>query len=229
MPQLWYDAADLAGLIYSNPMSEAALARYPAFLALAERSEFKDLGADATFGELRLKKAPVMDVIHYPRLDALLQNPDFMLMVWGIVVPDMKDLCTFLETGQSPKYDGEKILGRWRLDANAVLTAFRRAKPNLTAKEMKAKLPNIRNAFANTSFVAMTGGKAILKNAPPLRFEQAPAANLQTCDCQWRNVDGKYQLSLTLGGLPLDLPATVDGDRLTVTNEGASFAFNRED
>ena len=37
MPEIWYDAADLAGLIYNNPLSEARLARYPAFLGLAER------------------------------------------------------------------------------------------------------------------------------------------------------------------------------------------------
>ena len=38
MPQVWYDSADLAGLIYNNPLSEARLARYPAFLGLAERA-----------------------------------------------------------------------------------------------------------------------------------------------------------------------------------------------
>ncbi len=37
MPQAWYDAADVAGLIYKNPLLEARLARYPAFLGLAER------------------------------------------------------------------------------------------------------------------------------------------------------------------------------------------------
>ena len=229
MPSVWYDAADLAGLIYSNPMSEAALSRYPAFLSLAERPEFKELGNDGTFGELRLKKAPFMDVVHYPKIDAMLQNSDFMLMVWGIVLPDMKDLCQFLETGQSPKYDGEKILGRWKLDVTAVITTFRRMKPNVTAKEMIVKRRNILAAFDKTSFVAMTDGKAILRNSPPLRLDQAAAPNVQTSECQWRNVGGKYQLSVTLGGSAQDLSAAVDGDRLTLVSEGVGFPFNRED
>ena len=46
MPQVWYDSADLAGLIYNNPLSEARLARYPAFLGLAERPEFQDMAND---------------------------------------------------------------------------------------------------------------------------------------------------------------------------------------
>ena len=229
MPQLWYDTADLAGLIYSNPMSEAALARYPAFLALSERTEFKELGSDSQFSELRLKRAPVMDVLHYARIDAFLQNPDFMLMVWGVVLPDMKDLTTFLQTGQSPKYDPEKILGRWKVDPTAVVTAFRRAKPNVTAKEMVGKRRNILAAFDKTTLTAMTDGRAIVKNAPPFRLEQSPNPSLQTAECQWKNVDGKYLLSVTLGGASLDMNASVDGDRLTVVNEGIGYIFNRED
>ena len=54
MPQIWYDAADLAGLLYKNPLSEARLARYPAFLGLAERQEFQDLASDQQFTELAL-------------------------------------------------------------------------------------------------------------------------------------------------------------------------------
>jgi hypothetical protein len=49
MPQVWYDSADLAGLIYKNPLSEARLARYPAFLSLAERPEFQDMANDTQF------------------------------------------------------------------------------------------------------------------------------------------------------------------------------------
>jgi len=229
MPQVWYDAADLAGLIYSNPMSEAALARYPAFLSLAERAEFKDLGADGVFGELRLKRAPVMEVIHYAKIQAMLENTDFLSVVWQTVVPDMKDLCTFLETGQSPKYDPEKILGRWKLDVTGLITAFRRIKPNVSAKEMIAVRRAITAAFEKTGFVAMTDGRAILKSAPPLRLAQGAGVSLQNYDGRWKNVSGKYELSLSVGGGEQDLPATVEGDRLTVLSDGVGFVFNRED
>ena len=229
MPPVWYEAADLAGLIYSNPLSEARLSRYPAFLGLAERPEFKDLGGDTAFSELRQRKQPIMEVLHYPKVDGMLQNPDFLLMVWNTVVPDMKDLGVFLETGQSPKYDSEKILGRWKFDTTAAINAFRRMKPNTTTKELLAVRRYITAAFEKTSFVAMTGGKALLKNSPPLRLTPAAAVTPQTYEGDWKNLDGKYQLTLTMGGSPQDLAATVDGDRLTLANEGIGFVFNRED
>jgi len=77
--------------------------------------------------------------------------------------------------------------------------------------------------------VAMTDGKAILKNTPPLRLTPAAAFTPQTCEGQWKNLEGKYQLSLTLNGAAQELAATVEGDRLTVLNEGTPFVFNRED
>src|SRR5438105_1128912 len=43
----YYDAADIAGLIYNNPLIEARLSRYPGILGLAERPEFQDLANDA--------------------------------------------------------------------------------------------------------------------------------------------------------------------------------------
>ena len=51
MPQVSYDSADFAGLIYNNPLSQARLARYPAFLGLAERPEFQDMASDTQFTE----------------------------------------------------------------------------------------------------------------------------------------------------------------------------------
>jgi hypothetical protein len=141
----------------------------------------------------------------------------------------MNDLEVFLETGQSPKYDSEKILGRWKFDITSAINAFRRMKPNTTSKELLAVRRYITSAFENTSFVAMTDGKAILKNSPPLRLTPAASATPQTYEGGWKNLDGKYQLTLTLGGSPQDLAATVEGDRLTLANEGIGFVFNRED
>jgi len=181
------------------------------------------------FGELRLKRAPVMEVIHYAKIQAMLENTDFLSVVWQTVVPDMKDLCTFLETGQSPKYDPEKILGRWKLDVTGLITAFRRIKPNVSAKEMIAVRRAITAAFEKTGFVAMTDGRAILKSAPPLRLAQGAGVSLQNYDGRWKNVSGKYELSLSVGGGEQDLPATVEGDRLTVLSDGVGFVFNRED
>ena len=228
MPKIWYSAADLTGLVYLNPLVEARLARYPAFLSLAERNEFTALAKDTAFSELRQKKAPIMDIVHYGSIDAMIQNNDFLLTVWNTVTPDLDDLRVYLETGQSPKYGSEKILGRWNFDVSSAINLFRRLKPNITAKELNLVRRAISVAFEKTSFVAMTDGKSILKNCPPLHFPPTSVA-VKNYEGLWKNLDGKYQLTMNFDGTEQDLPATVDGDRLTVSSEGVGLIFNRED
>jgi uncharacterized membrane protein required for colicin V production len=252
-PQEWYDAADLAGIIYNNPLTEARLSRYPAFLGLAEMPQFKDLGNDKEFANLRQKQAPLMEVIRYPRIDSMLQNPDLVRQVWNTVAPDMKDLRIFLATGRSPEYDSEKILGRWSFDVGAVVNAARRLKPNMVAKELQALRSMITTSFENTSFVAMTDHRALLKNAPPhLRpvpvvnapspgyplkqgtprsrpppVRNTPSPATQNLDGKWDNQGGKYQLSMSSGQ---EFTASIEGDHLTInTGEGMNLIFDRED
>jgi len=38
----FYDSADVAGLIYNNPLTEARLSRYPGVLGLSERPSFRN-------------------------------------------------------------------------------------------------------------------------------------------------------------------------------------------
>ncbi len=89
--------------------------------------------------------------------------------------------------------------------------------------------------FAQTSLVAMTDHQLTLKNipqvkAPPTQPAQpgqpAPAPAMQTLQGQWKNLDGKYQLTFSGGA---DVLATVEGDRLSMSYEGTGLAFTRED
>ncbi len=59
MPVNFYKAVDLAGLFYHNDLLEARLSRYPAFLSMAERPEFQDIGNDKDFTELRQRQPPI--------------------------------------------------------------------------------------------------------------------------------------------------------------------------
>ena len=231
MPQVWYDSADLAGLLYNNPLSQARLARYPAFLGLAERPEFQEMANDPQFTELLLRREPIKTVFDHPKVQAVLQNPDTVQLIWATVVPELKEVPTFLVTGKSPKYDGEKILGRWNFNVNVAMGLFRRAKPNISSTEMQKWKRWMVGAFAKTSFVAMTDHQALLKNAPQLRVASAGAVasgGPQTLKGQWKDLDGKYQLTLSGGGRDEQLAATVEGDRLTIAAEGMGLVFDRE-
>jgi hypothetical protein len=232
MPQVWYDTADLASLIYKNPLSEARLSRYPAFLSLAERPEFQDMANDPQFTELLMRPAPIMTLLDQPKLQAIIQNPELLKLIWSTVVPDLKDVSTYLVTAKSAKYDSEKILGRWDFNLGATASLFRRARPNISAKEMVQWKKWLLGAFAKTSLVAMTDHEAILKNTPPLKLPTAGAATStapQNLKGQWQRLDGKYQLALSGGSKEELLTATIEGDRLTLLAEGLSLALDRED
>jgi hypothetical protein len=228
MPQVWYDAADLVGLLYNNSLLEARLARYPAFFGLAERPEFQDVASDTQFTEMRQRREPIATIFNYPKTQAILRNPDLLRLIWSTVVPDMKDLIIFLETAKSPKYDPISILGRWNFDVNYALAMYLRTNVNISSREMHKVKDRIVATFSKAGFVAKTDHQATLKNVPPLRSALAGTAApaLQTISAQWQNLDGKYQISLTGGG---ELSATVEGDRLTMTGQGTTWVFAHED
>ena len=152
--------------------------------------------------------------------------------IWATVVPTLKDLPNFLATGKSAKFDQEKILGRWTFNVSVTMSLFRRAKPNITSKEMQNWKKWMMAAFAKTSFVAMTDHQAILKNAPQLKLPAAgtvPTSGPQELKGQWKDLDGKYQLALSGGTKDELLTAKIEGDRLTIGGEGLDLVFDRED
>jgi hypothetical protein len=229
LPASYYDMADFAGLIYNNPLAEARLSRYPGFLTLAERPEFQALGSDATFAKLRQERNPMLDLIHNPSVASIITNPDLLNQIWTTVAPNLKDLQTFLDTGKSPKYAGQKIVGRWSFSVNGTMTAQRRAKPNISSSDMKKFKQWVTGTFAKSSFVAMPENQAILKNTPLTGVGAGAGAILNG---RWQDLDGvKYQLSFTGGG-GIELPASVEGERLTIKAPGAetpAMVFERED
>jgi hypothetical protein len=231
MPQVWYDSADLAGVIYNNPLSEARLARYPALLGLAERPEFQDMANDTQFTELLLRHEPILTVLDHPKAQAIVQNPDMLRLIWSTVVPDLKDLSDYLVSNKSAKYASQKILGRWNFNVNMTMNLFRRAKPNISSKEMLQWKRWMVSAFSKTSLVAMTDHQALLKNAPQLKLPTAGATasgGLQTLKGEWKDLDSKYQLTLASASKEEQLSATIEGDHLTVASEIA-LVFDRED
>jgi len=227
IPQADYDMADFAALLYRNPLVEARLSNYPAFLALGERQELQDLGNDKEFTEAWQRVDPVMTLVNHPRVEAIRSNPELLKAIWDDVYPNLVDLRTYLVTGQSPKFDPIKILGRWRFDVNAAVVAMRRSKPNLPSSEMQRLRKYMEAAFNKTSCVARPDNQVTLRNVPSL---QAPAAGAlpggaQTLQGQWKDLGGKYQLSFP----GQELPASVEGDRLMIASQGMDLVFNRED
>jgi hypothetical protein len=231
MPEIYYEAADLANVIYHTPLIEARLARYPGFFSLAERPDFQALAQDKTFTQMRLTQQPIRTVLAHPTAAAIWKNPDTLNLVWDTVAPDLKDLRAFLGTFKSEKYDGEKIVGRWSFDVNSAIAAVRQAKQNITSREMQTYKRLFESAYAKVSMVAMPDNQVLLKNLPG-SGPQAGAASAGAAPVvrgQWRkDAQGQYELTLTAGGAASDVKAQVDGDRMTVGSQEMPLAFTRE-
>jgi hypothetical protein len=226
LPNRYYEMADLVGLIYRNSLLEARLGSYPPFLKLAEMPEFQALGNDTQFIEMRQRREPMVAIMNHQGVQGIINNRELMANIWGLVNQNLEDLRAYLETGQSQKYS-DVIFGRWRFNLNAAISATRRAKPNISSTEMQKIRRWITSVFEKTTFVAMTEGLAVLKNAPPLRagYVAVPTAN-QTFQGQWKEMTGnKYLISLPTAGV--ELQAIVEGDRLTMTGDGVTpMVFN---
>jgi hypothetical protein len=226
-PPEFYEAADVVGLVYQHPLLEARLSRYPAFLGLAERPEFQELATDTQFSELRQRQASLAELIKYPRVQAMIQNADLLKTIKDSAVTNLSDLQAFLTNGVSEKF-GEKILGRWNFDPNSSILLVRKAKPNISAKEVLALRRQLTALFTRTSLVATTDEKAFLKNMPSMTPGAQPGEG-QKFEGEWKGADGNYIVSLTADGRAQQLTAQVQGDRLTLSGLGSDLAFSRED
>ena len=229
MPETNYRMVDLAAMLYRNPLAEARVVSYPGFLSLAELPEFTDMSNDKNFIDPWQRQIPIMQLMEAPRLANIRNNPELLKTIWATTAPDLDDLNAYIRTGRSAKYDPIKILGRWKFDVGAALGAVRRSKPAMSSRDMAAWRAFLDSAFGKAGLIARPDHSVSFKNTPGLRIPTALAGatqSLQNLNGQWKDLDSsKYQLSLS----GADLPATVQGDRLSVKSEGADLVFNRED
>ncbi len=229
IPDKTYEMIDMAAVLYRNPLAEARLRSYPAFLMLAELPDFNGMSGDKTFIDPWQRQVPIMSLLETPRLAGIRNNPQLLASIWNTTLPDLDDLRAYLKSGRSAKYDPIKILGRWSFDVNAAVSAIRRAKPTMSSRDMGNLRRYMEAAFGKTGMVARPDHSVSLRNAPGLKLPTAGAAPgspaVQNFEGQWKDLENKYQL--TFSGT--DLMTTVDGDRLTFRSEGMDMVFNREE
>ena len=212
----YYEAADIAGLLYQNSLLESRLSRYPAFLSLGERAEFQAIGGDNSISELRLRRAPIRELMGNPNIDVVVKSPEMLNTIWDTVKPDLADLKTFLETKKSPKYDGEPVHGRWSFDVNSTMAIYRKAKPNLPSSEVRKYKNWLALRFIKTSLIAGTDHVLVVKDLPVLKAPQPgqppQPIEMKSSRGNWSGADGAYEL-------------TMDGEQRTAKIEGDKLSF----
>jgi uncharacterized membrane protein required for colicin V production len=134
-PPTYYQASDVIGLTYNNPLLQSRLASYPPFLSLAERPEFQDIANDTEFNQMLQTQENITKIIEHPKVQAILKNQEILKELSQV---DLKDLQQYLETGKSAKYEDEKILGRWELDLPTTLNRVKTVLTNVPASVFSA-------------------------------------------------------------------------------------------
>jgi hypothetical protein len=226
LPANFYKMADLAGLILQNSELSDRLAHYPAFLSLYERDDLQQLTQNSDFTSAWSQHVPAGQLLNEPAVKTILQDKDLINTVWGLLQTNMDDLTVYLKTGKSPKYDSEKILGRWDFNVSVTVAMLRQARPNIPASEMRAVRATWSQAFSDTVFVAGGDGQAFLKNLP--NFKNQPPAP-ETWTGSWTANNTNYDLSLSNNGESKSMTAQTDGTRLTLKDPKNTFIFDRED
>ena len=153
-------------------------------------------------------------------------------MIFNIVQGDWDDLNGYLKTGKSPKYDSEKILGRWDFNASVTITTLRQTQPNIQPNAMRAARTWMTQAYADTTFVAGADKQAFLKNLPHLKIQpnQPPITEKSTWQGQWKDDGIDYDLSLSNNGQSKLMTVRTDGKRLTIkSGKDPVLVFDHEE
>jgi Colicin V production protein len=215
--ELYYDGADVVADIFHTPLLQRRLANYPPFLLVGENEEFKGLSDAAFQGEWLKGSLTFGGFVGHERIKPLIENQDVVTNVLGMLGGDFKDLKVFLDTGKSPKYDEERILGNWKFDFQASFNAARRKKPNMGSAEITRMKKTLASIFLKSTLIATVDHKLVIR---------LPAAGSKaTTKGGWKNVDGKYTFTIKQGDQDLDVEALVDGNTIVFTKDGFVLVF----
>lgn len=216
--ELYYDASDVVADIFHTPLLQNRLANYPPLLLVGEKEEFKPLLDPGFQGQWLKGELNFGAFVGHEKVKPLVENPEVVTNVLGMLSGDLKDLKTYLETGKSPKFDDEKILGRWAFDFKASMAHARRKTPTMGSAEIR-KLRLELGAFAKSTLTATVDQKAILK-MPSAKGSKG------TVQGRWKNTNGSYSIHVGGGGgQQMDLEAQVDGRSLIFTFGGRVLVF----
>jgi hypothetical protein len=227
-PPEFYAASDVLGLVFHNPLLEGRIRRYPAFLSLSERQEFKDLGKDAQFQQLVQSGASVQELASHPKVKEMINNPALVDELKRLVGDNLADLRGFLETGKSEKYKSERILGRWTINFDSAFNEFRRSRPDLPAAQLIVMKRTLQKALDSLVFVAAPDNNmAILKVEPETAGTTLQPSVVATGN--WSNDSGTYQISLVQNAQTMHAKVAFENDdRMKFSFGGHSMVFDRE-
>lgn len=229
----FYDLADLSGFILNqkDPQFGRRLMNYPALTSLWERSEFNAFMQDELLTNALTSGVALGDLFNDPVVQNFLANKEQTDLVRGILTSNLVDFTNYLATGKSPKYDGQKIIGRWEFNPAVTMAWMRQSRPKMPASEMRAMRAWMTQAFAQTQ-VLMTGDNQVfIKNFPRLKTlpGQAPTTEFGNWKGDWSASGATYDIHMTYGSEEKFMSASAEDLRLTIKDGKSLMIFDRAD
>ena len=232
LPPLYYKLADFSGLLMQNPQLGPRLAEYPGLVSLWQRDDMQSLVTDPILTNALTSGASLGEIANAGSVQALLANKDLTKLVWGVVVTNLDDLTNYLQTGKSPKYAGEKILGNWEFNAGVTLAWLRQDQPKMPASDMRAIRALWTQAYAQTTLLLTADNQLFIKNLP--KFVSQPQSGQpqfqpENWKGDWSRDGSNYTLHIAPGGVDKYLSGTTDGLRLTIKDGRNMLIFDHAD
>jgi hypothetical protein len=218
-PPRFYQLADLSGLLMQNPQLGARLANYPGLTSLWERDDMQPLVTDPTLTKALVAGTSIGEIMNAESVQGLLGNKELSKQLWNILGTNLDDLSTYLVTGKSAKYDGEKILGSWEFNPGVTLAWLRQDRPKIQASEMRALQALWTQAYARTRLLLTGDHQLFIKNLPKFQAQtqpDQPAFQPENWKGDWSRDGTNYILHVSLNGEDKFMSGTSDGLRLTL-------------
>lgn len=229
-PAQFYQVSDILGLVYQNPLAHGRVAAYPPFLGLSERQEFGDIASDNDLLNLLQTQVGFIQLSGHPKLQAVLKNEE---LTQQLLKTDLADFKAYVETGTSPIYAEEKILGRWKLDPASVFNSAKRSRLNITSAELLKLKTLVSDYLAGATLTAYTDNKLKLNIAPPAPKPEAAAAapaEATPQDATANLLANRYGMRRPAAPAPVQAaakPAAPAGPIIDVTKFSGEFTWKR--
>jgi hypothetical protein len=221
-PAQIYQASDIGDLILHNPLLKSRVSHYPPFLTLGQRPQFQALANDVQLLEMIDRQASINEILKYPAIQSIVTNGALTGEIYNILGNDLNDLQEYLNTGKSPKYDDETILGIWTIDPQATYTQEHKRHPNLTPKQLGKLKEDMFPVIRDLSLTATTDNQMILKKQASGNAKPTVVAT-----GTWKK-EGAYQVSLP-GSKPETTEIEInEGDTLLLPKDGYVLVFDKE-
>lgn len=231
LPPMYYEVADLSGMLMQNPQVAPRLAAYPALTSLWEREDMQALVQDAILTNSLATGASLGEIMNNASVQAFFINKEQTKLVVGVLQTNMADLTEYLQTGKSAKYDGEKIIGHWEFNPAVTLAWTRQSRPKMSASEMRGLRAWMTQAFAQTRVIVAGDNQVFVKSLPRVKADagQPPTTEHGDWKGDWTANGTNYDLHVTLGGEDKFLTAAAEDLRLTVKDGKNIYIFDRAD